>query len=360
MFAYSNFVRVLCCAVVLLLGAYSNAQNSSVTGAYKGGLVVDMPELDAGFKLKGRVQMDYNHSSLEDQTVENNAEIRRVWLTLSGYAHDWHFLTRFDVDEGSGSNPLATYIEYRGLGDKAWVSFGRHKESFGMSWVGSIKNVTIPERSAISDRYTLGRSIGFQLRGKVESFYYTVGVFEDGDDESETEAEHIALTARVFAPVIQNTHTMLHLGAGFSKRDARDVYGFELAYVCNRLHVQSEYMAESLDEAGGGLDDSASGIYVEAGYFFTEDSMSYSNGVFTGVKPNASKGAWQVIGRVDSGDGNFSDIQLGNTDATAYTIGLAYYANEFVKVAGSYTQGQEKNGLELSGDEFRIRGQFVF
>lgn len=336
---------------LLLLASFAKAKG--VEAGYDNKLIVNIPEQDLTFTLNGRVQIDYNQSALEDETLENNAEVRRVWLTFTGKYDNWFYLSR--VDMANSSTKLSRFIEYRGLGEKAWISFGRHKEPFGMSWVGSIKNVTFPERSAVSDRFTLGRNEGVMLRGKSHGLLYAVGAFESDGNSGELAAEHIALTGRLVKPVYFSNDNLFHVGGGFSAREEKDVLGLELAAVLGPWHIQSEWMQEEQEEG-----EEFSGSYFEAGYFFTSDRMNYSNGVFKGVKPNSPSGAWQLLARIDNGDGDYSDIQLGEVDGSSYALGLIYYPNRFAKIAASYTEGEQSGPLGLQGSEFRLRAQFTF
>ncbi|MFT5082039.1 MAG: phosphate-selective porin OprO/OprP [Lentisphaeria bacterium] len=183
------------------------------------------------------MQLDYNYAALNRESQENNAEVRRACLTLSGHAYDWYFLSRFDVDQGSGSNLLSSYMQYRDFGEKAWVSVGRMKEPFGMSWLGSIKNIAIPERYPVSDGYTFGRSAGVLVEGKLSAFSYALGVFEAGEVGTEQEEENVAITGRVYSALILNPVRVLHVGGAFSSRSEQNAVALEFAFVNGPVHL---------------------------------------------------------------------------------------------------------------------------
>ena len=305
-------------------------------------------------KLNGRLQIGYVSTARNSQKIENQSDVERVWLTLSGAYEKWYFLTRFNIDRDENSVPLSTFIEYRGLGNVAYISFGRHKEPFGMSWVGSIKHVSTPERSAVSDRYTFGRSVGIVSRGKFSQGGYQVGLFEDNKQEFKKKAEHIALTGRLFYHVLFDTTHTAHIGTSFSSRQDQNSYAIETAFINGQFHMQSEWMTSHPKQ---GERVNISGAYIEVGIFSTKDSMNYKNGVFKDVIPNNSKGAWQWIFRYDNGEGNYSDIELGKGDGEAFAIGINWFANQYSRLALSYMRGRvEKN----KGQELRLRTQFVF
>ncbi|MFT5082038.1 MAG: phosphate-selective porin [Lentisphaeria bacterium] len=112
------------------------------------------------------------------------------------------------------------------------------------------------------------------------------------------------------------------------------------------------------------IGDARRGMYVEAGCFFTGESFPYVNGVFANVVPTSDMGAWQLVLRYDAGDGECSDVELGEIDAQSLSVSLNYYANKHVKIAASYSYGEEakpvNNTNENNGEEFRLRAQFVF
>ena len=81
--------------------------------------------------------------------------------------------------------------------------------------------------------------------------------------------------------------------------------------------------------------------------------------MFGRVKPTDAAGAWEVVVRYEAGDGNYSDIELGRTDATAVSIGVNWYANSLTRLGINYTTGDDENSAD-SGSELRARIQFAF
>ena len=63
--------------------------------------------------------------------------------------------------------------------------------------------------------------------------------------------------------------------------------------------------------------------------------------------------------RATQGDGNYSDTELGATEASEIGIGLNYYANNNVRLGMSYSVA-EGDATSDEGQEFRARAQFVF
>lgn len=307
------------------------------------------------FRLQGRVHFDYVNANLEDENQINAAEVRRAWLDVSGTARDWYFLHRFDVHEQD--QKLESFLEYRGFGEMAWLSFGRNKEPFGMAWVSSSNHSSTPERSPVSQRFTFGWNTGLMLRGYTPQVGYQLGVFEGGDPADEQRARQLAFSGRLFAPLLNTSFHTLHLGGAYSERPDQSAYGLELAYLSGSLHVQSEAMISRPD-----LGDDLSGYYLELGWFFTPDHLIYDKGVFTNnISPSRDYGAWQAIVRWEDGDGDFSDIQLGEGEGRALVLGLNWFAQTNIRFAASYSFGELKEpAADEKGDELRLRAQFVF
>lgn len=352
--------------LLALLAAHSAAQTPDSAAAANAwdpnkGLALTSSDGQYSFRMRGRLHLDYVNASLNDENQINTTEVRRAWFDLSGTAGDWYFLHRFDAH--THDQQLESFVEYRGWGESAWVSFGRNKEPFGMSWMTSSNHLAIPERSAIIERFTFGRNTGLLVRGQTSQVGYQVGVFEVGDELLDNEmgetslnkqrAEKIALSGRLFAPVLQNSFHTLHLGAGYSGRPDQTAYGLELGYLSGSLHVQSEWMF-SRPEMG----EDTSGYYVELGWFFTPDQLVYNNGVFSNnIAPQGGKGAWQVVARYDNGDGDYADIQLDEGDGDALALALNWFAQKNIRMSASYTFGEL---ADRDGDEFRVRTQFTF
>ena len=132
-----------------------------------------------------------------------------------------------------------------------------------------------------------------------------------------------------------------------------DAFGIEAAAVSGSFHIQAE-----LDDGTINGND-VNGFYVQAGYILTGETRPYKGGKFKRVKPDGKAGAWEVVARYEDGDGNYSDIELGRTDATSYSLGVNYYANSNIRIGVNYTDGED-NLSNDDGNEFRVRLGFAF
>jgi phosphate-selective porin OprO/OprP len=318
---------------------------AETTVSTKGGLKVESGEYK--FEFGGRIMYDYNKAELNGVTDEDDFDLRRGRIYAKGnITENWGFKSQFNVD-GSGVEDL--YLQYTGWGDAAVVTIGNQKMPFGLEELTSSKDISVLERSAITERYAIGRAEGVQLSGDVgTNSTYGIGLF--GDDTADSE---IGFAARyTYAPIKTDT-SVVHFGLAYKDIADDSAVGFEAAASSGPFHIQAEFVN---GEEG---DTDVDGYYVQAGYILTGESRPYKDGVFKRVAPGGNAGAWEVVARYEDGDGNHSDIELGTTDASAYTLGLNYYPHKNVRIGVNYTDG-ESNLSDDDGNEFRVRFQLTF
>jgi len=348
-----------------LIAAQANAGTVTTEGSdliinTKSGLEIKTADEKASFKLGGRIQWDYNNSEKNGVTDESDFDVRRARIYTKGHYGDWGYKAQFNIDESTGSSAGTVedlYIQYKGFGDLAKITIGRAKQPLGLEELTSSKDISILERSAITEMYALGRQEGIKLDGKTGIFTYSFGAFED-DDETKKEASSLGFGGRVTAAPINENGSVLHFGLGYADRgnssSINDVYGLELAGVAGPFHAQAEFYDADMTTG-----DSKDGYYVQLGWILTGESRPYKDGKFKIVKPSADTGAWEVVARYEDGDGDFGDIELGEDKASAYTVGLNWYATKNVRLGVNYTEGESDTSSD-DGSEFRTRLQLVF
>ena len=368
------------------------SDGSDIVIKTKGGFAVETVDGDKSFNIGGRIQWDWNSASIDpaspssdERNEENQFDVRRARVFLKGHVGDWAYKAQWNLDDegSSGGDIEDLYIRYTGWGKKANVTIGRAKAPFGLEELTSSKDISILERSAITELFAAGRQDGIQLHGKGSNWTYGIGAYEAGDDDnnsgntsgSDTTARNVAVVGRfTFAPINEKGN-VLHLGAAFqqasgAERDnggsvenfgLEDAYGVEIAGVAGPFHYQAEYFDGTL-AFGDMIDgsDDVDGYYVQAGWILTGESRPYKDGKFKIVKPSKDSGAWEIVARYEDGDGNFGDIELGSLDnAKAYTFGVNYYANSNIRIGANYTMG-ESDLSDDEGEEIRVRFQYVY
>jgi phosphate-selective porin OprO/OprP len=335
----------LIAAMVAATALVSTSANAEVKVSTKGGLKVSSG--DYKFQFGGRIMYDFNRSELNGETDENDFNLRRGRLYAKGnIAKNWAFKSQFNTN-GGGVEDL--YLRYTGWGKGAVVTIGNQKMPFGLEELTSSKDISVLERSAITERYAVGRAEGVQLSGKAGSNgTYAVGVFTDDEKDADT-----GFAAR-YTQAFKGENSLFHIGVAYKDINEDSAFGIEAAAVTGPFHIQAEYV----DGEEEGNDD-LSGYYVQAGYILTGESRPYKGGKFKRVAPKGKAGAWEVVARLEEGDGNHSDIELGSDDASAFTLGVNWYAHKNVKFGINYTDG-ESNTNGDDGNELRARFQLTF
>jgi phosphate-selective porin OprO/OprP len=356
-------------AASLSLAAATSAGTVTSDGAdlvlkTKGGFEVSTVDKQYSFRVGGRLQYDYNKSDLDGGTttaedkIEDQFDVRRARIFVSGDIQDWSYKAQFNIGDDDGGDAEDLYVRYKGFGKMATITAGKQKMPFGLEELTSSKDISMLERSAITEAYAIGRQEGVQLSGKGNNFTYAIAGFETGGDANE---DDFGAAARVtFAPVVSDS-TVVHLGLAYKDvEDGMSAYGLELAGVLGPFHAQAEFV--DADNGDGASD--TDGYYLQAGWVITGEQRPYKDGKFKRIKPADKNGAIELVARYENGDGNYSDIELDNDgdsldDATAWGLGLNWYVNNNVKLGMNYTEGESDTSDE-EGEEFRARVQIVF
>ncbi|GAA6137499.1 outer membrane porin OprP [Arenicella sp. 4NH20-0111] len=338
----------LALAVFSTLAMMSSTANAEVKVSTKGGLKVSSG--DFNFSVGGRIMYDYNKAEENGVTDEDGFNLRRGRIAIKGnIAKDWKFKSQFNTN-GSGVEDL--YLTYTGWGSGANVTVGNFIQPFGLEQITSSKDISVLERSAATEQYALGRQEGIKFHGKSGNSTYAASIFYDDVNDNE-EGEETGFAARYTIAPIKSDSSVVHLGLAYRDIDDESALGFEAAATSGPFHIQAEYM-----DGEQGTDD-ISGYYVQAGYILTGESRPYKGGIFKRVKPKGNSGAWEVVARYEDGDANYSDIELGRTDATSYTLGVNWYAHKNIRFGVNYTDGED-NLSNDDGSEFRVRFQLTF
>ena len=345
-------LRAALLTATVLLSANTKAQTEVKTD---GGLEVSNG--DYSLRIGGRLQYDYNRSELNGDVDEDQFDSRRARLYVSGtVSKDWAYKLQFNLD-GSGFEDL--YISYKGFGEAANVTIGNQREPFGLQDQTSSNDIVILERSALMELFAPGRNEGILVHGDLgNNIHYGVGGFFDDVNDDEA-GEEFGYAGRVaWAPVKTDT-SLVHLGFAYFDDSEDDGFGVEAAAVFGPFHIQAEYGDGTFDNVD------RDGIYIQAGYILSGETRPYSGGKFGRVTPKDNAGAWEVVARYEDGDGDYSDIALGDTDATSYTLGVNYYLNSKTRVGVNYTDGESNiintdTGEFDDGNDFRVRFALAF
>ncbi|BCR25358.1 OprO/OprP family phosphate-selective porin [Aquipseudomonas alcaligenes] len=196
------------------------------------------------------------------------------------------------------------------------------------------------------------------LDARIRSRLGMRGVSTDGGQDAGTNGNRLLLGGRsVTGP-----------NSGAYGDDA--AFGLEAAWATGPFSVQGEYVTRSMDSERAGYDDvDADGYYVQLAYTLTGEPRGYKLGKFDAIKPaNKQIGAWELFYRYDNL--NAEDDTAGGTvvtddvEAKVHNLGVNWYANESVKISGTYVKTKVDNVTNAAGDDdgdgFVLRAQYVF
>jgi phosphate-selective porin OprO/OprP len=309
----------------------------------------------------GVLQWDYerDESKYTDNTSSSN--VRRARLFIKGHFNNWAYKTTFKLGENSKTNgdAVEAYVRYTGFGNLFNVTVGKQKEPFSLEFLTSSKDISLLERSAITEYYAYGPTLGVQLHGKRNNWTYGLGIFESNNVNSDS-FHNRTLTGRMTKALRFSNDALIHLGAGFTSRkhpvSNKDItnYNLEFSVVHNAFHLQSEYFHSTISP----MFSTDQGHYIQAGYIFN-GTRPYKNGIFKSVKPHGEQGAWEFVARSERGLGKFSDINLGKKEGKQTSIGVNYYLNNHIRMGVSYMIGKS-NVTSNENEELRTRLQFYF
>lgn len=138
----------------------------------------------------------------------------------------------------------------------------------------------------------------------------------------------------------QTTHALISTGSLSGDVDDARLYGAEIAATLGPVVLQGEYIRSdvSRDRAS---DLSFDGWYAQASWALTSEIRAYDadKGIFKGLTPlhpvgAGGSGGWELTARYSEMDLN-DDIITGGRERNT-TLGLSWYANNFVRISGNW------------------------
>lgn len=325
------------------------------------------------FKPRGRILIDSAHVSgpgaINDAGLGFSNEVRRARLGVEGTIPGG-FGYKFEADFASGDAELTdAFLTYKKKG--LTVTVGQHNNFQSLEELSSSNDTSFIERSAFTDAFGFERRLGVSAQYKAGQLLLQGGVFSDNfEDLSNDENNAISLDGRVvYAPKLGKTQ--LHFGGSYHWRDLGDAitslryrqrplvhstdtrfidtgsisgatdesnYGLEAALISGRFHAAAEGHWAKIKRTGFS-DPTFFGGSVEAGFFLTNDTRGYKDGVFKGVKVKnpVSKGgfgALQFNARYDRLDLNDAGIVGGTQDG--YMASLIWTPIDYVRFMINY------------------------
>ena len=337
---------------------------------------------DRRFKIIGRLQLDATAADTALSGASGSydgSEVRRGRIGVEGRDGPLGYRAEVTIDEGDA------------LWEDAWIQYdlggvtvigGHWKEPVSLDQQTSSRHSAAMERAAFTNAFGFGRRLGVGVSVSGDNHTFRAGVFGDNvNDPTGASDEGTAAAARVTFNPISNDARIIHVGASAMVRDAGDAarfryrarpqidigdrfvdttafaesdafVGVEAAALSGPWHVEAEYGV--LDADGPVADATFQGGYLAGGVFLTPgDAQGYSGGAFNRTRPkravtDGGGGAWELRGRVDWLDLEDGAV-LGGTQ-TAYTVGVNWYATDYLRFLSEVSHAQIEDGPSGSGD----------
>ncbi len=350
-------------------------------------------------KIGGRIMVDAATYSEDINRHNDGTEIRRARLFAKGNLGEaWGYKLQYDFTASGLSGIQDAYLDYKGS-DNFKVRLGHFKEPFSLQNITSSKYVLFTERG-LPYVFTEGRNVGLQLSTAGKNWSAFGGVFGDGRDGAGSDNdEGMGFSGRFIFNPYKTDNSVVHLGLSASHRETGSVdtlrfrerpeshltdtrlvdtgtfdaesysrFVAEAAFVHGPFHAQGEYYHTNVErEIAGNPDLDFSGFYVEGSWMLTGESMNYKkSGSFSRLSPDRAVGkggigAWQVALRYS--DLDLSDGDVFGGEINNFTLGLNWYATEYIRFSANYVNVLEVDGGPASGDEpeaVNVRAQLEF
>lgn len=151
-------------------------------------------------------------------------------------------------------------------------------------------------------------------------------------------------------PESRVTHTFLVDTGRHADVETLSVYGLELAVAHKNWSIRSEYFYSEWDRKT--LEDTSfDGAYIQANWVMTGETFQYKQGKFLRIRPDNSRGAWELALRYSFVDLNDKDVFGGKETNT--TLALNWYGpgnqlrvqSNLIHVDANTTAGNENSWI---------------
>ena len=343
------------------------------------------------FKPRGRILVDAGTVNAPDSIVDPGlgfaSEVRRIRLGVSG-SIPGGFGYKLEADFAGNEVDLTdAFLTYEDGG--LTMTLGQHNNFQSLEELSSSNDTSFIERAAFTDAFGFQRQLGISAQYAVSDLLFQAGVFTDnigdlGSDENNAAGFDLravampkfgdvqthfgasyhykdlgdAITSRRYRqrPAVHFTDTRFIDTGNIGNAESETSYGLEAALIAGRFHAAGETHWLKLNRSGALADPTFFGGSVEAGFFLTDDTREYKEGVFKGVKVSnpvgeGGMGAWQVNVRYDRLDLNDAGFIGGTQDA--YQASLIWTPIDYVRFLLTYSKLDYSNAAILaagSGD----------
>ena len=388
-------------ALMMMPAPGTAAANPELDLSWKDGISVLSSDGDFSLKIGGRIMADTvswdTDSAVEAAIGEQTSasEFRRARLYMAGTIYgNVIFKAQYDF-AGGDADFKDVYLGIKGIPGLGTVRVGHFKEPFSLEALTSSKYITFMERALPGVFAPLRNTgLGFHSTALDNRLTMAAGVFHDSDGFGDSGGDNVNFSARATGTPIKDDGRLLHLGLSWTSRDPEDdilrlrqrpevhladrfvdtgnlaaegmdVLGLEAAAVLGPLSLQGEYMAASLDIAGGS-DADLSGWYAYASWFVTGESRAYKDGkgVFSRVHPadnfttDGGSGALELAVRVSNLDLNDTGAGINGGELDDLTVGANWYLDPSTRVMLNWVNADIRGLGEADAVQARFQVDF--
>lgn len=363
-----------------------------------GKIKIESADGNYSFQPIGRVMWDAVSADSDKAGTKDfyGTELRRARLGFEGDVYDFSY--KFEADFAGGDAAIKdAYVGYNTkLADnELGFKFGQSQIAFGFNTAASSKYMTFMDRpwyadSALSPARQSG--VAAKLSGETWSLASSATVGEIGGTNNgftDENADGTTFALRgTFVPYMQDKTHLVQVGAGYMREsagkngfgysqhlvahkdstkitssttisavdfDGSDAFQVDALGVFGSFHTLAEYNSFNAGSKAATGDVKFDSYSVEAGYFLTGESMKLKHGLWDGIAPNSSAGAWQVATRYESM--SIDDGILGDDQAEKWVVGLNYYANKNIRFMLDYdtVTKWEQNGVDQNAEPSAVK-----
>lgn len=373
---------------------------SAYTVVMKPGPLIKAKDGSFSAKLDGFVQMDSAFFTGSTADHPDGTSIKRARIGLKGnLAHDWGYrlLTEFGDNQ---AKLVDGNLSYNGL-DKLKLTIGQFKEPFSLEQLTPAKYFTFLEKASLAS-LSPKRSIGLAGHYTVKNWNLTAGLFGENVNKKRSNDEGHAVTGRITYAPWHEKSKVLHFGLAGTWRgidgesstvryksaaengistlksvdtgklanaESTQAAGLELLGIYGPYSLQAEYIRRQVSFTNQ-PDASFDAYYLQASWLLTGESRPYKfkKGAIGRQKvsqpfslKDGGLGAWEIAARhsvLDLSDDTVSGGTMRNS-----TVGVNWYANDYVKTMVNYVHSRTDSEAPLADDTAHIvmlRAQFEF
>lgn len=373
----------------------------------KDGLKVVSHDGKNSLQVGGMLQLDVAGYQDDRTDISNSTELRRARLAVSGqFQQDWDYKTEIEF---AGTVAVTdAYVAYTGF-KPVTLTVGHFKNLYSLEALMADKNLTFMERS-LSAAFLNPRAPALMVSAGSEQWSGAVALVGEQLSTASLDDEGGGVSGRfTFVPYLGNAQ-IVHVGASGHWRKPTQSNATDKTSETLRFHTKPESNQFNFNKAGtatsrlidtgdisGNVDDytlmgvelatqlgawvvqseysqakikrdtkanlSFEGGYLQLAYILTGERRSYrgDKGIFEGIKPARSTGAWEVAARYSQLDLSDADVYGGKEKNL--TLGINWYANSLIKLSTNYVKVLEVKGGSQAGNEpsvLQVRAQISY